>query len=224
MARTTVAGRKGFPAGLGQGRAERAKPFRRKGLRGGRRDGGFTIEGGRDRIGLYVCVEGVMGRARLVTLLAAAGLAVSAPALAMIPPSYRLVVAAPDSETEAVSRALLEAISSLDAFFWQSSDIGRSEARACLRADDPVRCVHELVSSRPVDPRARPVVVIARPAGEGKAVWTCLGSGANKSAPAAVPVEIDLRAALFGDVEARTAERRKAIRCVYAAETESLEN
>ncbi|MBI1407882.1 MAG: hypothetical protein GC145_17345 [Caulobacter sp.] len=163
-----------------------------------------------------------MGRARVMAMLAAAGL-MAAPltAEAMIPPGYGIVVAAPDRETEAVSAALLEAMSSLDAFSWQSADISRSEARACLTEADPVACVRQWLTRRPAEPRARPVIVLARPQGEGRVSWTCVGSGANAAAPAPTPVVIDLRAALFGEPEVRSAERRKAMECLYAAEAQS---
>jgi hypothetical protein len=143
---------------------------------------------------------------------------------AMIPPSYKILVVAPDAETEAVSRALVEAMSSLGAFFRQSPDLSRHEVRGCLTEADLAACIHDKVSKIPVDPRARPVVIVARPRDAGQVSWTCLGSGANSSAPAAVPTDIDLRAALFGEATARSAERRKAMTCIYAAEVESLAN
>jgi hypothetical protein len=37
-------------------------------------------------------------------------------------------------------------------------------------------------------------------------------------------VDIDLRAALFGEATARSAERRKAMTCIHAAESQSLAN
>ncbi|MBX3480296.1 MAG: hypothetical protein KF842_07840 [Caulobacter sp.] len=164
-----------------------------------------------------------MDRTRILMLLAAAGLVAATPALAMIPPSYRIVVASTDRETEAVSAGLLEAMSSLDAFSWQAPDLSRREARDCLAEADPVACVRGKLKNRPVDPRARPAVVLATPRGEGKVAWTCIGTGANAEAPAPAPVDIDLRAALFGKPAARSAERRKAMECLYAAEAQSRE-
>ncbi|HYE47416.1 MAG TPA: hypothetical protein VEA44_16750 [Caulobacter sp.] len=155
-----------------------------------------------------------------------AGLAaalVPAAALASIPPSYKVLVVAPDAETEATSRALVEAMSTFNAFFWASPDIHRNEIAACLSAPDLAACARARIAARPVDPRARPVVIVARPVKPGIATWTCFGSGRNAKAPGSGTVAIDLKAALFGDAKTRTAERRKAMACIYAAETESAE-
>lgn len=153
----------------------------------------------------------------------AAGLLWPAAAGAMMPPSYKIVVVAPDEETEASSRALLEAMTTFNAFFWVPSDIHKNEAGRCLTAADLKACLHETISRRPVDPRARPIVIVARPVKPGVSSWACFGSGKNARAPGSGVVEIDLKAALFGPVKARTEARRKAMACIYAAESESVE-
>lgn len=162
-------------------------------------------------------------RRRWIGLGAALALALPGAAGAMMPPSYKLLVVAPDEETEATSRALLEAMSTFNSFFWITSDIHKNEAGRCLAAPDLGVCVHERVSARPVDPRARPVVIVARPVKPGVSSWACFGSGRNAKAPGSGVVEIDLKAALFGPEKARNAERRKAMDCIYAAESESVE-
>lgn len=141
---------------------------------------------------------------------------------AMIPPSYKILVVAPDEETEATSRALLEAMSTFNAFFWVESGIRESEVAGCLAAADAKACVHERVSARPVDERARPVVILARPVKPGVSSWACFGSGRNAKAPGSGVVEVDLKAALFGPEKDRAAARRKAMACIYAAESESV--
>lgn len=143
---------------------------------------------------------------------------------AMIPPSYKILVVAPDEETEATSRALLEAMSTFNAFFWIEPDFRKSELGGCLTAPDLRACVHETVSRKPVDERARPVVIVARPVKPGLSTWACFGSGRNTRAPASGVVEIDLKTALFGPEKARSAARRKAMDCIYAAESESVES
>jgi hypothetical protein len=160
-------------------------------------------------------------RKRWIGLAAVLALVLPGAAGAMMPPSYKLVVVAPDEETEATSRALLEAMSTFNAFFWITSDIHKNEAGRCLTAPDLKACVHETVARRPVDERARPVVVVARPVKPGVSSWACFGSGRNAKAPGSGVVEIDLKAALFGPEKARSAERRKAMACIYAAESES---
>jgi hypothetical protein len=162
------------------------------------------------RIGLAA----VLALAIPLTLPGAAG--------AMMPPSYQLLVVAPDEETEATSRALLEAMTTFNAFFRAPSDLTKTEAGRCLTSPDLAACIHGRVSARPVDERARPVVIVARPVKAGVSTWTCFGSGKNAKAPGSGTVKIDLRAALFGDDKARTAERRKAMNCIYAAEMESV--
>lgn len=159
---------------------------------------------------------GGAGAAMALSLAGAAG--------AMIPPSYKVLVVAPDEETEASSRALVEAMTTFNAFFKAESDFRRSEIEGCLTATDLAACVHGKVAARPVDDRARPVIIIARPVKPGVSTWTCFGSGANAKAPPSGTVEIDLSAALFGPDKARTANRRKAMDCIYAAETESVAN
>ena len=165
-----------------------------------------------------------MGRFRIgMAAVAVAGLLWPAAAGAMIPPSYKIVVTAPDEETEATSRALVEAMSTFNAFFWIDSDIHKNEAGRCLTAADLKACMHETIARRPVDERARPVVIVARPVKPGVSSWACFGSGANAKAEGSGTVEIDLKAALFGPEKARNAERRKAMACIYAAESESVE-
>lgn len=157
-----------------------------------------------------------------IGLAAVLALALPTAAAAMMPPSYKVMVVGPDEETEGTSWALIEMMSRQNAFFRVESDLSRNEAAGCLTAPDLAACVHARVSARPVDPRARPVVIIVRPVSTGVVAWTCLGSGSNAKAPPAAEVEFDLEAALFGDPASRTEARRKAMRCIYAAEAESF--
>lgn len=154
----------------------------------------------------------------------AAALVLPMAAGAMIPPSYKILVVAPDEETEASSRALVEAMTTFNAFFKAPSDIHKNEIGACLTAPDLAACVHGKVAARPVDERARPVIIVARPVKPGVVTWTCFGSGRNAKAPPSGTVRIDLNAALFGAAKPRTEARRAAMNCIYAAETESVES
>lgn len=140
---------------------------------------------------------------------------------ASIPPSYRIAVVAQDRDERALGHALVEYMVAEQAFFRVRDQAFASATQACLKAEDPVRCVRREMAE--VDPAGgvRTVVIVAAPAGEGRQRWQCIGAG-NSAAPVdAVDSVIDLQAALFGSMEERSSNLRSALRCIQAAANES---
>jgi len=143
----------------------------------------------------------------------AAALGVANIAHASIPPSYRVVVVASEHEDEAVNRALVEAMSAQQAFFWVRGELHLGDLAPCLAAADAAACVRAAVAAKPGDPNVRTVVVVASPEAEARFAWRCFGEGA--AAPASASV--DVQAALFGADEAQVANLRAAMGCIAAA-------
>jgi hypothetical protein len=156
--------------------------------------------------------------------------AAAAPTLggASIPPSYAVLVVAENREVQAASRGAVETMSALDAFFRAEPNLYRSEVLPCLAkgpADAVAACVRAVAGPRAEEGKPPPVVILAR-AEPGSAridrvSWLCVGSGRNPAAPTPAWVQLDLATLITGPEPARTAERRKAMNCIYAATAES---
>lgn len=161
-----------------------------------------------------------MSRHLYKSLVAAFALGAAFPSLASIPPSYEVAVVTHDRQEEAVNRALIEAMSAQNAFFWVRSKLSSGDLRECLLAEDTDKCVRDLVNSSGFSSVARPVVIIADVEDE-IASWRCIGSGRHQAASTAGRARIDLKAALFGEDETRTKNLRAAMDCIYSAAHES---
>jgi len=153
-------------------------------------------------------------------LLAAIILALPFTAQASIPPSYEVSVVAEDRREEAMSRALIEAMSAQDAFFWVRAKVSPWDLRQCLAVEDRDRCVRDLLNAGGISPHARPVVILAE-VEDGIAQWRCLGSGRSRASPEVAAARIDLQAAIFGDGDTRIENLRFAMDCISFAARES---
>lgn len=163
------------------------------------------------------------GRFRLVRAAVAvvAFLLYPAAASASIPPSLSLLVVSDDPLTEAQGRAYIEFLVAGDNFLVAGPPVPRRAAAECLgKAGDVVSCVAEKLAARPIDKRAPPVVVLARPASGGVS-WLCIGSDPKKVGKTSKRVSIDLQAALFGTGPARAAQRAVALGCLFGAAAEA---
>lgn len=154
--------------------------------------------------------------------------ATAAPSLggASIPPSYAVLVVAQDREVQAASRAAVETMSALDAFFRAEANLYRSDVFPCLDSGEPAAmaaCVRAIAGPRSEGRREPPVVILARAraGGGGRVSWLCVGSGRNPAAPTPAWTDLDLATLITGPPAARSAERRKAMDCIYAATAES---
>lgn len=159
---------------------------------------------------------------RLGLFLVALGLAAPVSvAEASIPPSYRVLVVSEDREAAALSDALVQYMSALDAFARVTPTVRAYEARACLQGEDFEGCVRTLIPDPEHWQEPRQIVVRAEAAGPGRLAWTCVGSGAYRPPTAAQRVELDARDALFGEGAAQTSALRAAMDCIQSAALES---
>lgn len=155
-------------------------------------------------------------------ILIAALLACTASSVgASIPPSYRIAVVAQDRNERALGHALVEYMVAEQAFFRVRDQALASASQACLKAEDPVRCVRREMTKTDGEGGSRTVVIVAASAGEGRQRWQCIGSGKSAAPVEAVDTVIDLQAALFGSPEERTSNLRSAVRCIQAGANES---
>jgi hypothetical protein len=158
-----------------------------------------------------------------------AGVAVAAAALllhpaasrASIPPSLSLLILSDDPHTEALSRSYVEFLVAGENFLVAGPPMPRRTVAECLgRAGDVVSCIAGKVAASPMDGRAPPVVVLARPA-KGGISWLCVGSDPKNVGKTSKRVTIDLQAALFGTGELRAAQRAVALGCLFGAAAEA---
>ena len=154
-------------------------------------------------------------------VVALAALCGAMPAAAFIPPSISLRVVSEDRDSEAASRALVELLVAYENFLWASSEIGRSAPLACADRRLLSACLRAVMRQRPADLRAPPVLIVARPAGEGRVAWTCVGAGTGPARAADQAVTIDLAEAFAGPLPRRRAAQRGALACIRAAAAEA---
>lgn len=158
---------------------------------------------------------------RVVGAAAAALLLHPAASRASIPPSLSLLVVSDDPRTEALSRSYVEFLVAGENFLAAGPPVPRRAAAECLgTAGDVVSCVAGKVAASPMDRRAPPVVVVARPTKEG-VFWLCVGSDPTKVGKTGKRVIVDLQAALFGNAESRVAQRTIALGCLFGAAAEA---
>lgn len=154
------------------------------------------------------------------SFISAIGLVWIDPSHASIPPSYEIAVVAENSREEAMNRALLEAMSAQNAFFWVRSKLSPRDLRECLQGEDAKKCVRDAINDRGFSDSVRPVVIMAD-VEDGITDWHCIGSGKAKPPMGRVNVRIDLRAAILGEGKPHTDNLKAAMDCIYSAANES---